>query len=355
MLENARNQYIVPLDHDDLLTPDSARVMTSALRNANFPVFAYSDEDKQLDGRPRDPYCKPNWDPVLFTHSCYIAHLCAIDRKTALQLGCYTNRDTEGSPDWDCFTRFMLAGHKPLHVPELIYTWRMHPQSTAMDFKSKSYVHDSQRAVLRNFLAGRNAADRYSVELSPLFNGTPDWRFRRSTIAARPITTLLFGPKSEQRNSEAQFPGHRVERVELSDLVALLSHAQRAVAEGRYLHLLSMAMRIDDDGWAHEALMMFELFPGTAIVGGRIHRDGVVVAADSYFGFDGGCGSPNMGRSLTNSGYFVQALKPHAASTVPLGHCVINATFLANALPALIRARVGTSHLSAWLGAAARD
>jgi glycosyltransferase involved in cell wall biosynthesis len=354
LLERAHHRYILPLDHDDLLTPDCVRVMTSALRNAGFPLLAYSDEDKTFEGQPRDPYCKPDFDPVLFTHSCYTSHLCAIDREAALRFSCYTNREVEGSSDWDSFTRFFLAGHLPLHVPEVLYTWRMHPQSTAMDMTSKSYIHESQRSVLRLFLSGRGVEDRYTVELSPLFDGTPDWRFVRNACAPRPITTILFGPDAEANALTPTFEGHRIERLETPDLVALLAHARRAALEGKYLHLLSSAVAIDDNSWASEALAMFELYPGTAMVGGRVHDNGIVVAADSYFGFDGGCGSPNIGRKLSDAGYFCQMLKSHAASAVPLQHCVIDSTFLVDALSELIRAGAGLDYLSAWLGAAAR-
>ena len=324
VLQRACHRYIVPLDSDDLLTRDCVRVITSALRRAGFPLLAYSDEDKIYEGQPRDPYCKPDFDPVLFTHSCYIAHLCAIDREVALRVGCYTNHEAEGSSDWDSFTRFLLAGHVPLHVPEVVYTWRMHPQSTALNIDSKNYIHKSQLSVLRRFLSSREVAHRYTVEPSPLFRGTPDWRFVRNTKAPRPITTILFGAGAEADPLEPAFEGHRVERLEAADLVALLAHAQREAAEGRYLHLLSPAVVVDDDSWASEALAMFELYPGTAMVGGRIHQNGIVVAADSYFGFDGGCGSPNIGRTLSDPGYSAQMLKPHAANAVPQQHCVFS-------------------------------
>jgi glycosyltransferase involved in cell wall biosynthesis len=353
VLERASHRYIIPLDSDDLLTYDCVRIMTSALRAAGFPLLAYSDEDKMFEGHPRGPYCKPDFDPVLFTHSCYIAHLCAIDREAALRLGCYTNCEAEGSSDWDSFTRFLLAGHLPLHVPEVLYTWRMHSQSTALDIDSKDYIHESQLSVLRLFLSSREVNDRYTVELSPLFAGTPDWRFIRSAEAPLPITTILLGPGAEAYPLIPAFDGHRVERVETSHLTTLLTTAQRAAAEGRYVHLLSPAVAIVDDSWASEALAMFELYPGTAIVGGRIHDKGIVVAADSYFGFDGGCNSPNIGRTLSDPGYAAQMLKPHAANAVPTQHCVIDSTFLADALSDLIRAGVGLSYLSAWLGAAA--
>ena len=142
------HRYVIPLDSDDLLTFDCVRIMTSALRAAGFPLLAYSDEDKVLEGHLRDPYCKPDFDPVLFTHSCYTSHLCAIDREAALRFSCYTNGEVEGSSDWDSFTLFLLEGHLPLHVPEILYTWRMHSRNlTALDIDSKDYIHESQLAV----------------------------------------------------------------------------------------------------------------------------------------------------------------------------------------------------------------
>ena len=354
VLERARHRYVVPLDSDDLLTPDCLRIMTTALRRAGLPPLAYSDEDKVFSGNTRDPYCKPDFDVVLFTHSCYIAHLCAIDREAALELGCYIAPSAEGSSDWDSFTRFLLAGHTPLHVPEVLYTWRMHPQSTSLNIDSKAYIHESQLSVLRMFLSGRAAGDRYKVELSPLFSGTPDWRFVRDPDAPRAMTTLIYGSKAEAHSLTPQFNGHRIERFETMDLAVLLDSARHARAEGRYLHLLSAAVEIDDKSWVDEALAMFELYPGTAMVGGRIHDNGIVVAADSYFGFDDVCNSPNLGRSLSDPGYFAQMLKPHTASAIATQHCVVDPDFLLEALPPLMRAEIGLSNLSAWLGAAAR-
>jgi len=354
MLERAQNRYIVPLDSDDLITPDCVRIMTSALRNAGFPKLAYSDEDKRLEEHQRDPYSKPDWDPVLFTHSCYIAHLCAIDRQTALELGCYTNHDADGSTDWDSFTRFLLAGHTPLHIPELLYTWRMHPQSTALAIDSKSYIHDSQKSVLYMFLRGREADTRYTVELSPLFSNTPDWRFVRTPQGPRPITTLLLGPGADRSSLAPSFTGHRIEKIETPDLSVLLEHAKQAASEGRLLHLLSTDVSVEDERWPDEALAMFELYPDTVVVGGRIIKDGVLVAADAYFGFNGACGSPNLGKSTADPGYFAQLWKPHSASVVPVQHSVIDAKFLVEALPALIRAEATYDALSMWLGAAAR-
>src|SRR5207248_2539530 len=96
-LEQARHRYAVSVDHDDLLTPDCARVLSQALQRAGYPALAYTDEDKLAEETFREPYLKPHWDPVLFANSCYIAHLSLVDRAIALELGAYTDIETEGS------------------------------------------------------------------------------------------------------------------------------------------------------------------------------------------------------------------------------------------------------------------
>ena len=109
-LERARNRYILPLDSDDYLYPDCLRLVGAALAAHGFPGLLYTDEDKLSHEGWRDPYFKPDWDPVLFVNSCYIAHLCAIDRRLALHLGCYADSAADGSHDWETFTRFHDLG-----------------------------------------------------------------------------------------------------------------------------------------------------------------------------------------------------------------------------------------------------
>src|SRR5688572_13976678 len=76
-LEAARARYVVPLDGDDLLTPDALQVLASALARDPATAFAYSDEDALVEGTPRQPYWRPDWDEVLNLETSYIWHLCA--------------------------------------------------------------------------------------------------------------------------------------------------------------------------------------------------------------------------------------------------------------------------------------
>ena len=106
--------------------------------------------------------------------------------------------------------------------------------------------------------------------------------------------------------------------------VAALEEIIEGCAEARRLvHVLWAGTEIDGAEWPWEAMAQFELYPDTAVVGGRIHWDGRIQGAASYFGFGRGCDSPDRGRSVNDPGYFVQMWKPHSASAVPVQHCVV--------------------------------
>jgi len=357
VIERANNRYVAPLDSDDLLTTDAVRVVARALANCGYPAIAFTDEDRLEGHRTSDPYFKPGWDPVLFSNSCYIAHLGAFDRKAALDLGVYTDPEVEGSHDWDTFTRFLAAGHTPLHIPEVVYSWRVHEGSTSANMGSKPFVYTSQTRVLARFLAGQKNPRRFYVEASPFFNGMPDWWIRLKQDAPRPITTVAIGGTTE--SSRREIPdrpeaGHEFVRIAGRRLSELGEVAFRCASEGRLIHLVGGEAEIDGEHWALEALAQMELFPDTVIVGGRIHDGENVLEAGGYLGFGRGADSPDRGRRLHDPGYFAQMLKPHSVGTVPVQHCVIDPAFLMRFLDVHVPAGVGFDYLSAWLGAFAQ-
>ena len=130
--------------------------------------------------------------------------------------------------------------------------------------------------------------------------------------------------------------------------------ARACAAEGRFVHLLLSGLQIAGMQWASEALGLFELFPDTTMVGGRVHRDGRIVAAGCQFGRRVGCESPDLGIRLDEPGYFSHHLKPHSVDAVPVWHAVVRAEFLEAALQRLGGVHVTFAVLGAWLGAHAR-
>jgi glycosyltransferase involved in cell wall biosynthesis len=354
-LKSARYRYVATVDHDDLVAPDCVRVIAASLQQADYPLIAYTDEDK-LDTREfRDPYLKPGWDPVLFANQAYIAHLGVIDRASALELGAYTDSASECSPDWDTFVRFVNAGHTPVHIPELLYTWRMHHGSTAANIRSKPLVFESQRNVIHKLLGAATNPARYDVVLSSLFRGTPDWRIRRTAESPWPITTVVVGEGRVPACDVDKRVPHELVRLDHGAWRAELSSiANRCARERRLVHVLWTDTTIEDSSWPWEAMTHFELFPDTAMIGGRIHRNRRILEAGSYFGFGGGCDSPDRGRSLDDPGYMVQIWKPHSVSAVSSQHAVIEPSFLEAAL-GLLPPVASLAFLGAWLGGVARD
>jgi hypothetical protein len=357
-LEHATARYVLPVDADDYLYPDTFQIVTSFLRHAGYPALLYSDEDKVIGKRFFQPYLKPDWDPVLVLNSAYIAHLQIIDRAAAMELGAYTDPKTEGSPDWDLFIRFMSAGYAPVHLPEVLYSWRVHAHSTADDAAIKPYVHSSQKAALQRFLDAQPDPARFTIEYSPLLGGAAHWYFSRHHSDPRPLVSvvLISAAGSPGYQTTSDYPEAKRLRLSIkSEVESLAALAKEVVAQDGFVHLIGDDVEIDagmrSGEWAWEALTLFELHPDTVMIGGRIrNRKGITTGAGQYFGFRGACGCPDRGRSFLDPGYFAQMWKQRSVSAVSTQFAVMKAAFLLELL-ARLPENASLPFLGAWAGA----
>jgi len=347
-LERAEGRYALPVDADDFLYTDAFRVITSYIHRAGYPPLLYTDEDKITGDRTYQPYLKPDWDPVLFLNSAYIAHLGILDREKALALGAYSDPATEGSPDWDLFVRFMLAGYTPEHIPEVVYSWRSHARSTADDAATKPYIPASQRAVLQRFLDGRPDAANFCLEQSPLLPKPAHWHFARRREHARPFASVVIGDVNASTRPAPQehFPAASHPRV-------VLPLARELAREGGFVCFRGADVEIEAEDWKWETLGIFELHPDTVMIGGRIRTtSGVITEAGRYFGFQGVCGCPHRGRPFLDCGYFMQMWKQRSVSAVSTQFAVMDAKFLVELIEASAP-EMTLGFLGAWAGARA--
>jgi len=353
--ENAQGRYILPLDSDDYLYPDCARIVTHYVQSNCYPALLYSDEDK-LDGTDFfEPYWKPDWDPVLFVNSCYIAHLCVIDRGLAWMLGAYSDGRTKGCHDWDTFMRFYLAGYEPVHIPEVLYSWRVHEASCSGNIASKDYIHESHRACLGRFVEAKADEDLYYLDHSPLFARTPDWWIRRRSLPGKPLVHIVLAETLgfENQSNDANQISQRISANENAG--ALLDILQERRCQDSLIHVKGSSGQALHANWESEALALFELFRDTAVVGGPAYdAAGIVLCAGIYFGCGDGTGSPDRGRPKHDSGYFAQMWKQHSVSAVRAHNIVISGEFLWDALTSgRIPSDAPLRMLGEWLGATA--
>lgn len=362
LLGKSTGKYIIPMDSDDCLYLDAVNIITSHIKQKNFPPLLYSDEDKiETDGNYGWPYFKPDWDPVLFINSCYIAHLCIIDRFKALELEAYTDSNADGSHDWDTFVRFYNAGYVPEHIPEVLYSWRMHPQSTAMNSASKDYLETSQLTVLNRFLAGKKFSERYFIDKSPFFSEHLNWWIRRKPIATRKVLTIVFveadSPRGSSHVPSNHYPLHQVKILPLnsSTISALLHIAREEEKYNTLIHCIWEKVGAPQQEWINDVLLHFELFSDTVMLGGRIfNTQGQVVSAGNFFGYKDGCGCPDQLRPFYDRGYFGRLWKPHSVASVSSQHIVFDTAFLIEFLESCNNPNISIYYLGEWAGAFAR-
>ncbi|MET4186694.1 glycosyltransferase involved in cell wall biosynthesis [Bradyrhizobium sp. JR7.2] len=348
-LERASGRYILPLDSDDLIEPDCVHVLTRFIEDNKYPALLFTDEDKLDAGRFHTPYFKPDWDPVLFVHSCYIAHLCAIDRELAIQLGLYSDSSAEGCHDWDSFIRFMLAGKKPTRVPEVLYSWRIHAASTSGNIESKSYITESHRRTLQRFL-DRSGATNIELVNSPLFQYNVDWWFRRKRLHAQSIRTIVIGATDDAADELPDTTAIVLGRGNVADLADAVDRIGTDLVHLHWHGVLPL-----DDEWRWDAMALLELFADAVMVGGMLDDGSAIVDGPRVFGFGDGCGCPDQGRALTNPGYGARMWKAHTVSAVSTSHCVVRTSFLKQCLGELRREAVAREMLGPWLGAMAAE
>jgi glycosyltransferase involved in cell wall biosynthesis len=163
----ARGEFLVLLDHDDLLGEDALGVVARALAEDPEIDYLYTDEDKiDEDGVRFDPFLKPDWSPERLRAQMYTSHLSVMRLSIARSVGGFDS-SCDGSQDHDLVLKVTEQARTVHHVPEILYHWRALPQSTASSGDAKPYTWDAGlRAVGRH--VERIGLDA-SVERGPWF------------------------------------------------------------------------------------------------------------------------------------------------------------------------------------------
>jgi GT2 family glycosyltransferase len=127
----AGGEFIALLDHDDELHPDALAHVDEAIAANPAADFVYSDEDK-LDprGHHTGPFLKPDWSPERLRTQMYTCHLAVFRRSLAEQVGGF-DPEFEGSQDWDLALKVSERARAVVHVPRVLYHWRMLETSAA--------------------------------------------------------------------------------------------------------------------------------------------------------------------------------------------------------------------------------
>ena len=137
-----------------MLAPHAVYCMSKALAESG-AAFAYSDEAlfEKTPEHPRVGHFKPDYAPEYLMAVNYICHL-AVFKKSLFDAVGGERPACDGAQDHDLFLRLIDEmqrrdpAAKPLHIPQVLYYWRVHAASTSGGTAAKPYVEKAaQKAV----------------------------------------------------------------------------------------------------------------------------------------------------------------------------------------------------------------
>ena len=184
----ATGEFVALLDHDDLIPKDALYWMADAINRHPLASVLYSDEDKiGLDGQRCDPYFKSDWNLELFMSQNMISHLGVYRHSLLTEVGGF-RAGYEGSQDYDLALRCILRldPTQIVHVPRVLYHWRISPGSTALSPNEKSYAQKAGHRAVSDYLVASNLGG--SVESLP--NGF--YRVHPQLPTVLPLVSLII-------------------------------------------------------------------------------------------------------------------------------------------------------------------
>lgn len=163
-LKVATGDYIGLLDHDDVLTRNALFEMASELEKAYIEQrkvsVLYSDEDKcdETGVRFYEAHNKKEFNLDLILSNNYICHFLVMQNTLMKKVG--FRKEFDGAQDFDLVLQAVAELMETddrweksiVHIPKVLYHWRCHSGSTAVNPASKMYAYEAGGRAIGAFL-----------------------------------------------------------------------------------------------------------------------------------------------------------------------------------------------------------
>lgn len=153
-LKLATGDFIGLLDHDDIIPPNSLFEIVKTINENEDVEYIFTDEDKFTDIRKKtryEPNFKPDYSFDTLTSYNYICHFSVFKKDLMDRLEGF-KEEFNGSQDYDLILRAVENSKKTIHIPKILYHWRVHPNSTAGNAESKPYCYEAGKNAVQEHL-----------------------------------------------------------------------------------------------------------------------------------------------------------------------------------------------------------
>jgi O-antigen biosynthesis protein len=139
----ASGEFILFVDHDDELMPDSALYFAESIASQPEMDAWYSDQLKcDQTGAITEHFYKPDWSPTYMLGVMYVGHLLGVRSTICKELLFETQYN--GVQDYEFMLRVTERTNRIGHIPRALYKWRAIAGSLAAGTGEKSGIDEAQ-------------------------------------------------------------------------------------------------------------------------------------------------------------------------------------------------------------------
>lgn len=194
----ASGAYCGMLDHDDLLHESALYECVKEIQKG--ADFIYTDEMKFSEdpSMSTDIVCKSGFGKDELRSHNYICHFVVFKKSLLDGMKELYRKECEGSQDYDMVLRLTERAKKVSHIPKILYYWRVHAGSVAMDLSVKQYAVDAAKSAITGQL--ERSGETGTVECN--FPYETIYRIRYD-IKEKPVVSIyLWGEEKAAENWE---------------------------------------------------------------------------------------------------------------------------------------------------------
>lgn len=333
-LRRCVGDYIILLDHDDVLSPAALYEVARAVNESRAELI-YSDEvvlDESLK-RLFAFHFKPDYGPDTLRGGNYITHLCVFSHRLLESVGGEERPAFDGAQDYDLILRLSEKAERVAHIPKVLYAWRRHGGSTAAGMEQKPAAIEAGARALAQHLERANLEGTvepldahpggYQIHykvwgkplvsvLIPTSDQAGDLRRCLDALyerAGADIEVLFLDYGSSDPATEAFYleaeenhPGLQVLRYRGCYNFSALCNFGAKWAKGEHLLLLDACVEIISDGFVAE-MLAYSQRPSVGAVGALLWApDDTVWSAGLFVGIGGTVGTSHKGAPKGSGG-----------------------------------------------------